>query len=74
VANISKEAYDVLLRKYYNCCVSYFKNVCDSTYKAVVDAEHQCHNAKISNGEINRIRFNAFNFVENEHGRAAEAN
>lgn len=71
----SKEAFDVLLRKYYNCCVEYFRHVSEKTYGAVVNAEHECRNAKISCGEINRVRMNAFNFVENENGtKFASAN
>lgn len=69
----SKEAIDVLLRKYYNCCVNYFRKVNDANYKAVVEAEHECHNAKISSGEINRIRFDAYHFVGDANG-TAEAN
>lgn len=63
-----------LLAKYYNACVDYFKKVNDSTYKAVVEAEHACRKAKISLGEINRIRFDAFNSVEQEHGSEAAVN
>ena len=71
----SKEAFDVLLRKYYNCCVDYFKHVSEKSYRAVVDAEHECRKAKISCGEINRVRTEAFTFVENENGtKFASAN
>lgn len=70
----SKEAIDVLLRKYYNACVSYFKSVNGSTYEAVVKAEHECRNAHISSGEINRVRFNAYAFVGDQNGAIAEAN
>ena len=63
-----------LLAKYYNACVDYFKKVNDATYKAVVEAEHACRKAKISFGEINRTRFDAFNSVEHEHGSEAAVN
>lgn len=63
-----------LLTKYYNACVDYFKKVNDATYKAVVEAEHTCKKAKISFGEINRIRFDAFNSVEHENGKETAAN
>lgn len=63
-----------LLVKYYNACVDYFKKVNDATYKAVVEAEHACRKAKISFGEINRTRFDAFNLVENEHGTETAVN
>lgn len=71
---VAKGAFDVLTRKYYNACVSYFKNQNDATYSAVVKAEHECRNAKISQGEICRVRYNAFNFVENENGAVAASN
>ena len=67
----SKEAQGALLQKYYSCCVEYFNNVCDRTYKAVVEAEHACKEARISYGEINRQRFNAFRSVEMNNGSAA---
>ena len=63
-----------LLTKYYNACVDYFKKVNDATYRAVVEAEHACRKVKISSGEINRTRFDAFNSVEREHGAEAAAN
>ena len=70
----SKEQQTKLLLNYYDCCVNYFKHVCDRTYKAVVSAEHACNEAKISSGEINRQRWNAFHFVEVENVSVAEAN
>ncbi len=63
-----------LLTNYYNACVDYFKKVNDATYRAVVEAEHACRKAKISFGEINRIRFDAFNSVEHENGTEAAVN
>lgn len=63
-----------LLTKYYNACVDYFEKVNDATYRAVVEAEHACKKAKISFGEINRTRFDAFNSVEHENEKEAAAN
>lgn len=67
----SKEPIPVLLERYYKSCIEYFSKVNDSTYKAVVEAEHKCREANISSGEINRIRFNAFNAVEQKNGQSA---
>ena len=59
---------------YYDACVKYFTKPNNETYFNLVEAEHICRNAKISSGEISRIRFDAHNYVVNKNGTIAETN
>lgn len=59
---------------YYDACVKYFAKPNNETYFNLVEAEHVCRSAKISSGEISRIRFDAHNYVVNKNGTVTEAN
>lgn len=59
---------------YYYACVKYFTKPNNETYFNLVEAEHICRSAKVSSGEISRIRFDAHNYVVNKNGTVTEAN